>query len=120
MPPARIHLLRTGATWILRAISLTLVATGIYLMLKRITLGIATGEYSLIHAVFDEIGEGQSFHRGLAMIVVGAALGAGSRRLARWLTPPPLPGCPNCGYERIERDRCPECGLAGFNSARPD
>jgi hypothetical protein len=48
------------------------------------------------------------------MLITGLALAIASDRLARWATPVPRAGCPRCGYEKIEQDRCPECGLGGF------
>ena len=49
------------------------------------------------------------------MSVFGApalALALASARLARWIVPAPLRGCPTCGYDTgsITTGVCPECG----------
>src|SRR5690348_9915477 len=114
MTPSRINDCRGIVTWAIRAVSLILLATGAYLVLKRFMLAVVARDPQTAFLAWDEIGEGQSFFRGLAMLAVGASLGAAARPLARWVLPVPSGGCPRCGYEKVDQSRCPECGLTGF------
>lgn len=119
LPPQRINACRAVVSWCARAAGIALIACGGYLVLKRVLLGLAVGDLTMIFQVYEEVGETQSFSRGLAMVIVGAALGLLARRIATWIVTPPHTGCPGCGYEKVDSDRCPECGLTGFNAAPP-
>lgn len=116
MSPHQVNTCRGLLTWAIRTASVFLLATGAYLILKRFILALVTLDFQAAFLTWEGIGEGQSFYRGAAMIAVAAALGACSRAIARWAFPPMPEGCPGCGYERVEQDRCPECGLAGFET----
>jgi hypothetical protein len=106
--------------WAVRAAAVFLLATGVYLVLKRVALAVISGERTTAFFAWgDPIGESQSFYRGIAMILIGAALGLASPMIARWVFAAPPTTCPRCGYERVEQDRCPECGLTGFNPPPP-
>lgn len=113
---------RTLAVWLLRSVAVALIAVGSYLMLKRLAFGAGIGDFSTALKTFMEIGEGQSFYRGIAMVIVGAALGLASRRIGVWAFPTPLTGCPACGYEQAPPAGgcCPECGLAGADGPAGD
>jgi hypothetical protein len=114
MSPGFINTCRGLVTWVLRSAAVVLCAGGAYLILKRVLLGIGVRDRAMIHAVFEGIGEGHSLYRGLAMIIVGSALGLLSKTISRWVLPVPSEGCPRCGYEKVDTDQCPECGLRGF------
>jgi hypothetical protein len=101
---------RAASVWVLRSVSVVLLAAGAYLALKKVLFGIGTGQLDMIYGVWEGIGEGQSFYRGLALLAVGAGLGAGAHPIARWAFPVPRGGCPRCGYAS-GRPTCPECGL---------
>ena len=117
MSPHHLNTARGVATWSVRAGSLLLIAAGAYLVLKRVALAAITGQFDTAFMVWEEIGEGQSFYRGLALLAVGTPLAFLSSHIARWIIAPPPDGCPRCGYEKVESDRCPECGLTGFGAA---
>jgi len=51
------------------------------------------------------------------LITFGIPLGALAPRIAALLISSPATSCPACGYEKVETDRCPECGLPGFVSS---
>jgi len=116
--PDRINALRGCAMWVIRSVSIILIAVGAYLMLKRLALGIGTMDFGLAFRRWDDVEEMQSFYRGIGMVVVGAALGVLSRRIAAWVIAMPPTGCPQCGYAvapptgAAPPARCPECGLA--------
>ena len=114
LEPHHINAWRAIASWSLRAVSLALLVTGGYLILKRVILALAIGDLSLIYSVYEEVGEAHSFSRGVAMIAFGIPLGALAPRIAGWLISSPATSCPACGYEKVDTDRCPECGLPGF------
>ena len=114
MSPHRINLCRGLPTWAIRSVCIVLFSVGAYLVLKRIVLALVNFDIQTAFRTWEEIGEGQSFYRGVAMLAVGGALAALSRAIPRWTFPAPPAGCPGCGYERVETDRCPECGLTGF------
>lgn len=116
MTPHRINTCRGLMTWAIRSASLILLAIGAYLVLKRVVLAVVNHDLQTAFQTWEEIGEGQSFYRGAAMLAVSAALAGFSRALPRWAFPAMPEGCPRCGYERVEQERCPECGLAGFGS----
>lgn len=115
--PERINALRGMATWCFRGVAVILVAVGAYLMLKRLALGLGTLNFDLALQTWEDIGEKQSFYRGIGMVVVGAALGVFARRLAALVIAMPPTGCPQCGYAvapptgQAPPSRCPECGL---------
>jgi hypothetical protein len=119
MTPNRVNTCRGLLTWAIRCASLIVLAVGAYLVLKRVALAIVNRDIQTAFLSWEEIGEGQSFYRGLAMIGVGAGLGGLARTLARWAFPTMPEGCPGCGYERVEQPRCPECGLEGFEPRTP-
>jgi hypothetical protein len=114
--PADVNSVRTIVTWCVRAAALFLLATGAYLFLKKLcfALGYGSGGFEHMFRVHMDIGEGQSTYRGLAMLLVGAALALGARRIARWVVSPPEQGCPRCGYAGAVTDTCPECGQSGL------
>ena len=66
LAPHHINAWRAIASWSLRAVSLTLLVTGGYLILKRVILAFAIGDLSLIYSVYEEVGESHSFSRGIA------------------------------------------------------
>jgi hypothetical protein len=109
---------RMLATWIVRAAGVILLGVGTYLALKRVYLGVGTGNFQLIHRIWSDDGDMQSFYRGLAMITVGSALCLLSSRIARWVVVLPARACPGCTYDLPDPapDRCPECGLPGLGS----
>lgn len=117
MTPDRTNALRGRATWVIRSVAVLLIAVGAYLMLKRLALGLGTLNFDLALQTWEDIGEKQSFYRGIGMVVVGAALGVFSRRIAAWVIAMPPTGCPQCGYAvapptgQAPPSRCPECGL---------
>lgn len=106
-----IHAWRAVATWLMRAPAVALITVGAYLALKKLLFGVGTRNLDMIYDVWEGVGEGHSFYRGLAMIAVGAALGVMAPRLARWVVTIPARGCPRCGYAADEDQPCPECGL---------
>lgn len=117
MTPDRTNALRGRATWVIRSVAVLLIAVGTYLMLKRVALGVGTMDFGLAFRTWERVGETQSFYRGIGMVVVGAALGVFSRRIAAWVIAMPPTGCPQCGYAvspptgAAPPVRCPECGL---------
>lgn len=118
--PEDVNTYRGVAVWVLRSISVALLAVGTYLVLKKILFGIGVGDPQMIYRVWEDVGEGHSFYRGLAMLLTGAGLGLASSRLARWAIAVPPDGCPRCGYGPGAQDsaRCPECGLDGRGTER--
>lgn len=112
--PTDVARTRVIAVWMIRAVSLSSTGLGLYLVLKKLLFALVapTGEgLWFMFRVWDDVGEQQSTFRGLAMIILGVALGLASSRLARWVVALPASGCPRCGYDAAGRDRCPECGL---------
>lgn len=115
--PERINALRGMTTWCVRGVSVVLTALGAYLMLKRLALAVGTLNPELAFLTWQDIGESQSFYRGVGMVLIGAALGLFSRRVAAWVIAMPPTGCPQCGYAvapptgSAPPARCPECGL---------
>lgn len=112
--PAEINMLRGVVVWVLRALATVLLAIGLYLVLKRVLFGLATGQLELIYNVWEGIGEGNSFYRGLAALMVGLAIAIGSERVSKWIIAVPPESCPRCGYEQPRPAGtavCPECGL---------
>lgn len=113
----QINAVRGIVTWAVRGVALTLVATGGYLALKRVLFGIGVWDFELAFRVWEDIGEKQSFYRGVGMVLVGLPLGLWSRRIAGWVVALPPTGCPQCGYAvappsgSAAPSRCPECGL---------
>ncbi len=114
MHPDRINTCRGVTTWAVRAAAAVLLIWGAYLVLKRIVLAVLNNDPSSAFFAWEGIGESQPFYCGAAMLLIGGVLAFGSRQLARWIILPMPEGCPRCGYEKIESDRCPECGLKGF------
>lgn len=98
-----------------------LVASGAYLATKKLLFGLGTRQPETIVDVYEGIGEGHSFYRGLALLAVGFALGAAAPRLAAWIIVLPTSGCPRCGYKTTIAPGapCPECGLAADDSTSP-
>ena len=115
--PERINSLRAVVTWCGRGVAVILVAVGTYLMLKRLAFGAGVLDFRTALQTWMEIGEGQSFYRGVAMVLTGTAMGLLSRRIAAWVIAMPPTGCPQCGYDvapptgAAPPSRCPECGL---------
>lgn len=111
----QMHTIRAWVTWAIRAVALILLATGSYLMLKRIAFGIGVKSAEAALGSWTGVGEEHSFYRGIGMVFVGIVLAGFSKALARWVVTMPTRGCPNCGYavsEGVgESERCPECGL---------
>jgi hypothetical protein len=121
MTPGQINAWRGVVVWGLRGASVLLLATGSYLVMKKVLFGLGTGDLNMIYGVWEDVGEGHSLYRGLAMLAVGTVLAARSRALSRWIIAVPPDDCPGCGYEREqspEPGRCPECGLAGVGGVR--
>ena len=111
---------RAQATWALRALSVIMLGLGGYLLLKRIAFALIAGDGQAAFTTWTGVGEGHSASRGAALVLVGALLGAGSRRIARWMIALPEAGCPACGYPRSPEDEiCPECGLRRRSKQRP-
>jgi hypothetical protein len=49
----------------------------------------------------------------VVFVLPGVGLGLVSGRLARWVVPGPMGGCPGCGYAAgADQATCPECGAA--------
>lgn len=115
--PRSITAARAAVTWAARAAAAVLLAWGGYLFLKKLffALGQGPGGFDHMFRVYTEIGEGHSTYRGMAAIMIGAALAVLSRRLARWIIAMPETGCPTCGYAGSSSDTCPECGLRGLH-----
>lgn len=114
----QVNAVRGIVTWTIRAAALILIATGAYLSLKRLALGVGNNfDLQLIFQTWQSTGEEQSMYRGIAMMLVGGVLAALSRRLAAWVVAMPPTGCPQCGYAvappqgAASPGRCPECGL---------
>ncbi len=95
----------------MRGAAVALVAFGAYLALKRLLFAIIVSNFDAAFRNWVDIGEGHSASRGLAMIVIGVALGLASRRVARWAIVPPQAGCAGCGYPEAAGGVCPECGM---------
>lgn len=115
MSPKQVNSWRAGVRWAVRGVAATMVATGVYLMLKRLSFGIGTGNMEAALRSWVDIGESHSFYRGVALVIVGGALAALSTRLSAWIVTVPAETCPQCGYANApaEGARCPECGLQG-------
>ena len=98
-----------------RGVAVTLVVAGAYLVLKRLVFAIGVGSLELALRNWTEVGEGHSFYRGAAMIVVGLAIGLLADKMSRWIVTVPSESCPRCGYAQTPApgERCPECGLQG-------
>ncbi len=114
----QVNAVRAIVTWTIRAIAIILLATGAYLSLKRLVLGLGNNfDLRLIFQTWQGIGEEQSMYRGIAMMMVGGTLAGLSRVLAAWIIAMPPTGCPRCGYAvtlpdgTAPTERCPECGL---------
>jgi hypothetical protein len=110
--PQDVNTIRGVTTWALRLASLVLVAYGAFLVLQRVAFAVGIANAETAFRTWEGTGEGHSLYRGLAMLIVGAALGAASSRLSRWAIPVLPLGCPACGYESDASPaaRCPECG----------
>lgn len=114
----RINLVRGVVTWALRAVALTLVATGVYLFLKRFIMGLGSGlDFKLIFQTWESL-DHQPVYGGIAMALVGLPLGFWSKKIAAWVIAMPPTGCPQCGYAVSPPEggawppgKCPECGL---------
>jgi hypothetical protein len=117
LTPATVVSVRTKVLWIVRAVALVLLVVGAYFLVNRVLFATITADWSYALKTFSGIGTFHPFHAGVALVVIGATLGLFSRRIAAWLTPAPIEGCPNCGFSRGDDDptRCTECGLPGVN-----
>jgi len=113
LPPERINQIRGIATWTIRAAAMILVSTGIYLVLKRLMLGAAIGDFAFPFTIYTDVGEASSMHRGLAMLIIGALLGILSGPISAWVVAMPPEACPRCGHPQPPGGtaRCTECGL---------
>jgi hypothetical protein len=107
-----VNLVRGVATWGLRAVSVALVAFGAYLLLARIAWAVGNAFALQNFAFYSEPHEVGAPFTGVSMLAVGAALGALSSSIARWMIPVPPESCPRCGYAQPSGARCSECGLA--------
>jgi hypothetical protein len=116
--PSDVNGWRAAAVWALRSVSIALLATGAYLVLKKVLFGIGIGQLDQIYRYFEGVGEGQSFYRGLSMIAVGIGLGAGAHPISRWAIALPRTGCPRCAYP-VSGPTCPECGLPNPSTPQP-
>ena len=58
--PADVNAARAGVTWVLRALSVGLLAWGAYLVIKRLVFGIAQGDPFTSFVAFMETGEGDA------------------------------------------------------------
>ncbi len=110
LTPSEVNAARTLVAWALRAAAVILLALGSYLFLKKLLFGVGTGMLNMTFRIYQGVGEEHSTYRGLAMLLVGAALAILSRRIARWVIALPEQGCPCCGYTGAVNDTCPECG----------
>ena len=120
MAPERINTCRGVLTWVIRAACLLLAAAAAYLILQRVALAVVTGDLQTAFTSWaDGIGARQPLYCGIAMLAVAGVLGAGSQVIPRWVFPAMPEGCPRCGYEVVAQERCPECGLTGFNAPSP-
>lgn len=115
LSPAKVNTVRAVAIWCLRGVSVWVCGYGAYLVLKMVLFGSGQGNPLYTAHTWMDIGEDHALYRGAAMICVGAALGAGSRRLVHWMIAVPECGCPRCGHDGAPTDdpRCSECGLRG-------
>ncbi len=125
LTPTHINTTRTLVVWCIRSVAVVLLVVGGYLFLKKFffAIGLSTSgnpSYAFFHMfrVYNEIGEGQSTYRGLAMLVVGLVLARGAKRIARWMIAMPATGCPRCGYDGAVNTICPECGLCGLEAGK--
>lgn len=105
-----VHSARALATWIVRAVAVTLITCGVYFFLRRAIFGLFQRDLELTFNVWQGIGERDQTSGGLAMIAVGVALALLSRRIVRWAIVPAQSGCAACGYPEVEGGVCPECG----------
>lgn len=105
-----VHSARALATWIVRGASVSLVAMGTYLFLKRLAFGLIVRNFEAAFGVWMDVGEEHSASRGLAMVAVGITLALLSRRIVRWAIVPAASGCAGCGYPEAASEVCPECG----------
>ena len=104
---------RAMTVWAIRAVALGLLAAGSYLTLKRIVFAVFA-DFDAAFRVWTDVGEGHGASRGVAMLLLGAALALASSRLARWVIVIPPTGCPGCGYSLEgagDSAVCPECGM---------
>src|SRR5215468_9954260 len=92
--PSDVNAARAVVIWTLRGVALLLIASGVYLTLKKTLFGLGTNQVNMILDVYEGVGEEHSTYRGLSMLVVGAALAALSRPLARWMIVVPSDACP--------------------------
>jgi hypothetical protein len=114
MTPARVNECRGQLVWALRVASVVLIVAGACLILNRVVMAVVNLSPGLAFTSWEGIGATHPLYLGVALGLVGAALGWRSSAIARWAFPVMPSGCPRCGYERVESDRCPECGLGGF------
>jgi hypothetical protein len=119
LSPSTVVSVRTIAVWSIRIVALFLILRGAYFVLQRFLMGVIVGQPAMAWTTFQEIGN--TSHRvsiGALMVLFGIALALCNRRIAAWMIPTPIEGCPNCGFSRGDDDptRCTECGLPGVNN----
>lgn len=116
LTPTDVIAVRTILLWAIRALAIALMATGSYLFLKKLLFATFSGQgfWEMLFQIWEGIGEEHSTYRGLALVIVGAALTVLSRPLVRWVVQPPSLGCPRCGYAGPVGGTCPECGQDGL------
>lgn len=105
-----VHSVRAVVCWSLRLLGLLAASLGAYLLLKRVAFAVGTGDFPGAFQAWTGVGEGHSAYRGIALIIVGVALGVVSKWAARWAIVTPGGGCPRCGYDMKPDEPCPECG----------
>lgn len=118
LTPSSVLAVRAVVLWVLRGVSVWLVAWGVFQVGARVVFGAMSRGPTGAWQVWSDIGQEHGIVRGVPLVVVGVVLGASSRRLARWIVRPAEVGCPACGYASPgPGGRCPECGLPGLDAA---
>ena len=110
----RINLYRARVQWWARGIAAVVICFGTYLVIKRTLFASFAGWRLILNTWGDDLGESNSFFKGIGMIVVGTVLLFLAKPIARVVVSVPDTGCPQCG-QPIDRsakpERCTECGL---------
>lgn len=104
--------------WCIRAAAAAAIVIGVTLIARRLIFAIMIGNLQIAWDSYEGIGQGHEFSWGFVLVVVGAAAGLASRRLAAWIICMPPDACPRCEYGGVGKQaRCSECGLEGFSPA---